>query len=121
MARRAREKSASGMYYVMLKAAYRLFLDKNDEEYFKTLLSRYVTFLNQAEIINTYISSQNVQMIIKENTKPISDVIKPLCTSYARYFNRKYSVKGRVFSDRFKSLPIETDEDLEKIQKQIFN
>jgi hypothetical protein len=41
----------------------------------------------------------------KENE--LSDVVKPLAISYARYYNTKYSRCGYLFQDRFKSEPVD--------------
>ena len=39
----------------------------------------------------------------------INRVMKPLCTSYARYINRKNSKSGKLFFDRFISEPVESE------------
>ena len=41
-----------------------------------------------------------------------SSPTKPLCTSYARYYNRRHASTGRLFYDRFKSVPLETAFDI---------
>ena len=43
---------------------------------------------------------------------PISNLISKVCTSYAKYINKKYKKVGHVFQDCFKATLIEDDEQL---------
>jgi putative transposase len=43
---------------------------------------------------------------------PISSFVLRLCTSYARYINKKYKRVGHVFQDKFKAVLIENDSQL---------
>ena len=45
--------------------------------------------------------------------------MKPVTTSYARYFNRTHNREGKLFAGRFKSEPLETDEEIEERLKNI--
>ena len=48
--------------------------------------------------------------MIRQNTNlPISDFIHKLCTSYAKYFNKKYERLGNLFQDTFKAKLVEND------------
>ena len=51
-----------------------------------------------------------VHMLVRESGKGISLDMKPLVTSFARTYNRVNETDGKVFSDRFKSVPVETAE-----------
>jgi putative transposase len=46
----------------------------------------------------------------RDNT--ISNLILKICTSYAKYLNKKYKRVGHVFQDQFKSVLIESNEQL---------
>lgn len=111
MARQARKRSSTGKYLVTMKARHRLFLDEKDREYFISLLDVYITPAGRGNILKYAFSDKIACIKIAEGTKTISELIKPLCTSYARYFNRKYHVEGSLFDGRFKSLPLECEED----------
>jgi|SRR3989344_495281 len=52
--------------------------------------------------------------LIIEQTRdvPISKLISKMCTSYAKYLNKKYKRVGHVFQDQFKSVLIESDRQL---------
>jgi len=43
---------------------------------------------------------------------PISKLISKLCTSYAKYVNKKYKRVGHIFQDQFKAVLIENDPQL---------
>lgn len=43
---------------------------------------------------------------------PISNLLSKLCTSYAKYLNKKYKRVGHVFQDKFKAVLIENDPQL---------
>ena len=40
--------------------------------------------------------------------------MKPVTTSYARYFNRVHEREGKLFAGRFKSDPLETTAEIEE-------
>ena len=42
--------------------------------------------------------------------------MKPICTSYARYFNRVHDLQGKLFYDRYKSEPINDDTALDGLK-----
>jgi len=51
----------------------------------------------------------HVHLILRENNKEISLIMKGIATSYAMYFNIKYGRVGHVFQDRFKSEAVEDE------------
>ena len=49
-------------------------------------------------------------LLIKQDTEiPVSKLITKVCTSYAKYFNKKYERVGQVFQDQFKAIKVEKD------------
>lgn len=44
-----------------------------------------------------------------DDQTPISIFLHKLCTSYVKYFNKKYDRKGSLFEDKFKSVHVEND------------
>lgn len=110
MARKGRLQSASGIYHVLLRGVNRLFSDKADYDEFTGLLKRY----SEPENINLFaflLLENRIHLVISADCD-IGKVLKPLCTSYARYFNRTHGNSGRLFYDRFKSEPVDSDADL---------
>ena len=51
--------------------------------------------------------TNHVHVMLATKEKELSDVVKPLAISYARYYNTKYSRCGYLFQDRFKSEPMD--------------
>ena len=48
--------------------------------------------------------------LIRQNSDiPVSNFISKLCSSYEKYFNKKYGHVGGLFQDQFKSVLIEND------------
>lgn len=110
MARKAREKSSTGIYHILLRANNKLFYDDKDREYFVSLIKQY--FKDGVSVYGYRIEDDRVHLVIKEGDKTISQALKPFCTSYARFFNREHNADGKLFDGRFKSEPIEDNKML---------
>lgn len=110
VAREGRQKSKSGIHHVLLRGVDKLFL--NDADYGAFHLRMREHFCGEAKLLAYLLLPNRVHLLIKEGQTGPSAVIKPLCTSYARYFNRTYSAEGKLFYDRFKSVPAETKEEI---------
>jgi putative transposase len=49
-------------------------------------------------------------LMVRQNLLvPVSKLISKVCTSYGKYFNKKYNRVGGVFQDQFKSVLVATD------------
>lgn len=107
MARKAREKSSTGMYNIILKSREVLFKNEEDYNFFITILKDYINAAYAFALTPYYIC-----LAVKESDKGISLDMKPLITKYARYYNRTYHTPGKLFEDRFKSEPINDEKEL---------
>ena len=103
MARAGRQKSSSGVYHVLLRGVDKLFLEDSDYIEFRARLAEY--FAGEVKLLAYALLQNRVHLLIDEGGLEISKAVKPLCTSYARYFNRTHSVDGKLFYDRYKSVP----------------
>lgn len=104
MARKAREKSKTGKYIVMLKGIEdTIFKSKKTQEIFKELIEE--TFEKRCMGIRFF--NDRVVMFLEESDAGIGMDMKPVLISFARTINRNAQVKGKVFADRFKSIPVE--------------
>lgn len=103
MARTAREKSASGVYRVTLNAAYGVFTKEENRELFKTAAENRLG----GGLLDLSFCGTAVNMRVRESENGISADLKPLITSFARAYNRIEGRTGKVFADRFKSVPDE--------------
>ena len=116
MARAARKLGSSGIYHVMLRGNDRLFGGNSDIEYFRMLADKYL----HDNCMGLRIFENKVHLLIKEENAPLSNVIKPLCTSYARYCNRTRGKDGKLFRGRYKSEPLETEDELLSVLKYVY-
>ena len=103
MARKAREKSSLGIYNIMLRGDD-LFKTEADYDAFIECMAQY--FMGDASICAYCLTDNAACFILKESENGVSSDMKPFVTSYARYCNRTRGTKGSVFTDRFKSEPI---------------
>lgn len=112
MARKARERSESGMYHVVLKGNDKLlFAEDDDYRYFLALLAK-VAERDCLEIYAYCLFSESAHLVFKEGLRDCGMSLKGLVSSYAVRCNEKYARSGKLFYDRFLSEPIETDEEL---------
>ncbi len=110
LARAGREKSKSGVYHVLLRGVEGLFADGSDYIEFRAKLAEY--FGNEVRLLAFLLLPNRVHLIIDEADSELSKALKPLCTSYARYYNRAHVADGKLFYDRYKSVPLETKADI---------
>lgn len=105
MARKAREKSPTGIYNIILNGNKDIFRDENDYQNF-------IQKLNEINVYSYSIFPDRVFLCVKESLEGIASDMRSLIISYARYFNKKYELEGKIFSGRFKSCPVLNDSEL---------
>lgn len=110
MAREGRQKSSNGIYHVLLRGVDKLFLTDSDYAEFRARLSEY--FGEKSHLLAYLLLPNRVHLLVDEGSVDLVYAIKPLCTSYARYYNKTYSLDGKLFYDRFKSVPAETEDEI---------
>ena len=118
MARKGREISSTGMYHVILRSKTNLFQNDKDYQEFFNCLSRY--FSGPCELYAYSLEKNKIHLALYTK-ESLSSVLKPLCTSYARYSNRIHNTTGRLFYDRYISKPIENAKELSEIVRFISN
>lgn len=109
MPRKAREKSKTGIYAVLIKGkdpSRKLFYDRDD---YREVMWR---LNNTPGTMAFALCDDRICMVIEEWEKEIGSYIKPITVGYARYYGKRYGVKGGIFERRFRSVPIETPEEL---------
>jgi REP element-mobilizing transposase RayT len=120
--------SANAYYHVFNRGNNKqnIFLDSEDFSFFlfrlkeslfpsqKTLKQgRYIRKQlpeNSFSLICYCLMPNHFHFLIRQNTNlPISKLIGKICTSYSKYFNKKYNRLGQVFQDQFKSVLVDSD------------
>ena len=111
MPRKARKKSESGIYHIMLRGInqQKIFEDEEDNNRFLETLSKYKKQCGY-EIYAYCFMGNHVHLLLKEGKEDLTLVIKRIAGSYVYWYNWKYQRNGHLFQDRFKSEPVENDE-----------
>ena len=109
--------SNTGIYHVMLRGINRqdLFHEESDYLFFLERLRLLAHPKNEknepasplCDIYAYCLMTNHVHLMLAPRERELSDVVKPLAISYARYYNTKYSRCGYLFQDRFKSEPVD--------------
>lgn len=108
MARKARVRSASGIYRVLLRSDKFIFCDDKDAEAFLSFLARQKDD-DFFEIYAYCLLNNEIHLVVKEGLKGISADIMKICSGYVAYYNEKNSAVGALFRGRFVSFPLEDD------------
>ena len=111
MARQKRAVSASGRYHILLRGMNKLFHTQQDYEEFSGILRKY-SQSGHMRILAYVLLSNRIHLIIDTFGADAGITLKPICTSYARCYNRVHSSGGKLFYDRFKSEPLESADEL---------
>lgn len=120
MPRRAREKSRSSIYHIILRGANKqeIFHDEEDCNKFLDVLEKY----KQKAELNVYawcLMGNHIHLLLKEGNESISITMKRIGVSFVSYYNWKYKTTGHLFQDRFKSEKVETGRYLVTVVRYI--
>lgn len=120
MPRRARKKSQTGIYHVMLKGINRqpIFEEEEDREKFISVLRHYKQECGYA-IFAYCLMDNHVHFVIREGREPLAQIMKRIGVSYVYWYNVKYKRSGHLFQDRYKSDAIEDDKYLLEVIRYI--
>lgn len=140
MPRKAREKSATGMYHVMVRGInrQRIFDDEEDFDTFVRILQHFSSEgrsqaktedqgNNEKEPIELRdqgkkkpspeycfyayaLMSNHAHLLVKVKNIELGTVIKKISSAYVQYFNKTHGRDGHLFKERFKSEVCESDE-----------
>ena len=120
MPRRARIDYPGLIHHVMART-YRphgLFLDDDDRQVFVSIFKKKILETN-GRCYAWVLMDSHYHILIKTSELPLWKVMKPLNTEYARYYNKKYSVRGPLFSDRYKSIATQDQNYLEQLIRYV--
>ena len=122
MPRHARTKGEFSIYHIIQRGNERKNLFKSDKDKLKFLHTLDKMKNKYNFLVYAYCLMDNhVHMIIDDNGKDISKIIKSMNVSYAYYFNNSYNRCGHLFQDRFKSELIYDDRYMLEASKYIHN
>ncbi|MBU5228064.1 transposase [Clostridium senegalense] len=106
----ARKRSDSKIYHIIVKSPSDILLFKeiNDKIKYLRIIKYYKKHFN-FKIYCYCLMDNHGHFLIDECDSSISIFMKLINHSYANYFNNKYNHIGRVFKNRFFSIPVKND------------
>jgi len=113
MPRKAREKSKTGIYHVILRGANRqeVFHDDEDNIKFLEILLKQKKD-DRVKVHGWCLMGNHAHLVLKEGCEDLSVSMKRIGVSYAWHYNLKYNTTGHLFQDRYRSERIEKDKYL---------
>jgi REP element-mobilizing transposase RayT len=113
MPRSARKRSESNVYHVIVRGEGRqvLFEDDDDRRCFVRMLAKSVENA-AAELWAWCLMSNHVHLLLRADFNRLPRLMQSLTSGYATYYNERHDHIGHVFSGRYKSIPVDTDEYL---------
>lgn len=110
MPRKAREKSSTGIYHVMLRGINGQIIFEDNEDY-EMLLQTIKEYKEECgyEIYAFCLMSNHIHLLIKEGKEDLGMVFRRIGAKYVYWYNWKYKRSGHLFQDRYKSEVVEDD------------
>ena len=110
MPRTAREQGKTGYYHIITRgnAKQILFEDNKDYSFYIHLISKFSK--ETGVVINAYCLMDNhVHLLVYDPEFNISQMMKKIDVTYAKYYNEKYDRVGHLFQGRFLSEEIDNE------------
>ncbi len=119
MARKAREKSSTGIYHIMLRGIDKreLFLDDEDCKKFKDIFVKAVSE-NRFALYGYCLMGNHVHLLLKAIEDP-GTFMKRITVSYSWWHNHKHDRTGHLFQNRYLSEPVEEEDYLLTVLRYI--
>ena len=109
MPRKAREKSTTGIYHVMLRDINQQQIFEEREDYIKLLeIIKEYKAISDFEVYAYCLMGNHIHLLIKVKKEPLEQIFKRIGGKFVYWYNVKYQRVGHLFQDRFKSEPVET-------------
>ena len=113
MARRPRRYGNSGVYHLIIRGVdrQRIFEENADYQFFLHALARFAKD-QQVQLLAYCLMDNHVHLILHDVEHEMPLYMKKIGICYAAYYNSKYGRTGHLFQDRYKSVPIESVQQL---------
>lgn len=110
MPRKARKKSESGIYHIILRGQNRqtIFKDDEDRENFLQTL-KICKSKSEFKVYSYCLMENHIHLLLHETKEELAIIMRRLGASYVYWYNRKYKRCGHLFQDRFRSETVDTD------------
>jgi len=119
--RKARIKSNSGIYHIIMRGINRQIIFEDDEDCIR-FIQTMQRFKEKCEykIFAYCLMGNHLHLLLQEGKEPLETVMRRICGSYVFWYNRKYGRIGYLFQDRYWSEPVEDNEYLFAAIRYIF-
>jgi putative transposase len=108
--RKARQKSESGIYHIIMRGINRQTIFNEDEDYHRFLQTlKYYKEQSEYQIFAYCIMNNHIHLLLKPGLEPLEQIMRRICGKFVYWYNQKYERVGYLFQDRFKSEPVEDD------------
>lgn len=113
MPRKAREKSKSGLYHIVIRGnnGQDIFSDTQDKEAFLQVLE-HCRHADGMLLFAWALFCDHAHFILREEAVSMANVLKHITTKYVRGHNKRHGGSGRLLHDRYLSEPIDSEENL---------
>lgn len=120
MSRKAREKSSTGIYHIMISGLNRQNIFDDDEDYERFLqIVKDVKEICGFKLYSYCLMGNHCHLLLKTEQAGLEQIIKRIGIKYVYWYNTKNKRTGHLFQDRFKSEAVESDEYLLSVLKYI--
>lgn len=110
MPRKARQKSESGIYHIIMRGINRQIIFHEDDDYHKFLQAlKHYKEISDYQIYAYCLMNNHIHLLIKVESEPLAQIMRRICGKFVYWYNKKYDRAGYLFQDRFKSEPVEDD------------
>ncbi len=110
MPRRTIHKSNTGIYHVILRGLNKQRIFEDDEDFEKFLKTLETNNESSGYVIYAYcLMTNHIHLLMKEGAEDLGTVFKRVGATYVYWYNWKYSRRGHLFQDRYKSEAVETN------------
>ena len=120
MPRKARQKSSTKVYHVILRgnAKQDIFLENYDYYKFIKEIKR-TKGKYQYELYTYCLMTNHVHLVLYDKMDQLSKLLQSLMISYSSYWNKKTERVGHLFQNRFLSKNVETESYLKTVCRYI--
>lgn len=110
MPRKARTKSHTNIYHIMIRGINKqvIFEDDGDRRFFLKTLG-HCKEVSGFRLYAFCLMSNHVHLLMETGEEPLETVFKRIGSSYVKWYNQKYQRVGHLFADRFRSENVESD------------
>lgn len=119
MPRKARKKSPTGTYHIVLRGINKQTIFEDDEDKHQ-LLKTIVKYkrISGFELYAYCLMDNHVHLFLKE-VNELSQYMKRICSSYVYWYNMKYDRCGHLFQERFHSEDVDDPSYFLKVLRYI--